>query len=610
MTVQMEDMSRAENNGALEFIRLKPEERIPSWVLPEIPVEEIGCSGKLRSEPQEPVPADREDAPAVAPTAETGSFEREIVEMTQQQLELSFVREIGRIFSHPVRVNTRFRINDPLLTVKLDEMMNTLIRYEQNGYRLSSSVHAGLIRWQLACEDNAKAARSGRHAVSLFPDDSRISYLYGLAQFRLGNIHEALQNASAATEDGNGDAAFLCGVCHQRQGRIPEAAVMLQKAFSSLQYHEPYLQFALPVFHEQGCGDWEARVLRSLVELHPANMELTARYAVLLYRLDRYRQAVSWFEKLLLHHPDNRELLYRIGICYANLGLVQSAGQKFRAVLQNEAHRDADLIMLLLRLQETGKGDEKIIPLIAGLFLAEARYEQCEAYCLENRARMHDGIVLVLARCYIQQERYQDVLDLAGNASVTRRHLLPDWKHLQGIAAFHTGRREEAEQLLSGAGSDGEWAAEGLALLGEIYYEKQQYREAAEVLRQAVRLGNDAPSVLSRLAWALMKSGLEHAAADIFQEIINRDPSALEALHNLGTLMAKQRQYVKAVQLFKRVLKLDPGNREANHNLGLLYRQILSDSSAGHLEKIAEESLGDMPSAGTGSSQGTTPLET
>jgi protein O-mannosyl-transferase len=95
-----------------------------------------------------------------------------------------------------------------------------------------------------------------------------------------------------------------------------------------------------------------------------------------------------------------------------------------------------------------------------------------------------------------------------------------------------------------------------------------QYGEAIDHFREAIRLKRDYTSAHYSLGITLAKAGQTSQAIECLREAVRLDPDAVKIRNNLGVLLFSTGQFDEAVSQFRRVVELDTDMWEAYDNLG------------------------------------------
>jgi tetratricopeptide (TPR) repeat protein len=113
----------------------------------------------------------------------------------------------------------------------------------------------------------------------------------------------------------------------------------------------------------------------------------------------------------------------------------------------------------------------------------------------------------------------------------------------------------------------GEEQARRFFLQGRDWVAKRNYWQAADALRQAVRLKSGDALYRQYLGLALMQTKRLHEAEEHLVEATRIEPNNPSHFVNLGRIYRAGRLYKKAREAFDRALRLDPRNQHAREEL-------------------------------------------
>lgn len=92
----------------------------------------------------------------------------------------------------------------------------------------------------------------------------------------------------------------------------------------------------MPQDHPDVDNEQMLALFKDAIEKNPEHPELMARYANFLFDIERYGEAVEWYQKVLKLQPDNLNVRTDMGTAYWNLGQVD------RAMAEYQKSLDAD----------------------------------------------------------------------------------------------------------------------------------------------------------------------------------------------------------------------------------------------------------------------------
>jgi len=118
--------------------------------------------------------------------------------------------------------------------------------------------------------------------------------------------------------------------------------------------------------------------------------------------------------------------------------------------------------------------------------------------------------------------------------------------------------------------------------LGNLFFEVQQYYEAAESYRKSLALRPDHTATLNNLGKSLQALGRLDAADAAYQNAIRIDRDFVDAYFNRGALCREQGHLETAQRCFQEVMRLSPNDAAAYNNLGTLAKDL------GHHEEAVD----------------------
>lgn len=121
---------------------------------------------------------------------------------------------------------------------------------------------------------------------------------------------------------------------------------------------------------------------------------------------------------------------------------------------------------------------------------------------------------------------------------------------------------------------------EALHLLGMIYAEEGDFKQAQHYLEKAANLEKDNPGLMLHLANVLKLNGQIEKAIALLLTVTQEHPQFSAAFNNLGTFYFANKNYPAAVQAFQQALDVQPDYIDAYYNLGLaLQRQYKTEQA-------------------------------
>lgn len=150
------------------------------------------------------------------------------------------------------------------------------------------------------------------------------------------------------------------------------------------------------------------------------------------------------------------------------------------------------------------------------------------------------------------------------------------------LAAILTERGDYAEServlrklfhLDSGNSMGRQQWLELLSLQGRQLIENGKHAEAAEKLREVVRLQPDSFDGKVQLAVALVRASDHQAAVPVLRSMIETRPNYLPAYNNLSFVLAQLNRLDEAEKVCRQALEIDPNYESARRNLQLILKK-------------------------------------
>ena len=157
----------------------------------------------------------------------------------------------------------------------------------------------------------------------------------------------------------------------------------------------------------------------------------------------------------------------------------------------------------------------------------------------------------------------------------------------QAIQAFQGGNFDRADSILKKVLQADSKNLPALHVLGLIKASQEKYQEAADLLKRAVRLDPNEPSIRYNLAKALVDSGLSEESIPHHQKAVELMPQNPEAWLNYGKALSHLGRDDEALLAYDKALTINPEYKEAwlNKSKALLVLGQHEDSLS-YCEKI------------------------
>ena len=132
--------------------------------------------------------------------------------------------------------------------------------------------------------------------------------------------------------------------------------------------------------------------------------------------------------------------------------------------------------------------------------------------------------------------------------------------------------------------------AAGYNNLGALYFDRQDYEDAARVLRKGLQLNPDMPTASAVLGLSYMKMGQSQEAKAPLEAALRANPDDNNVEMALSRALINLREYGEAVGHLTHHLQRNPNDQQALYMLGKTYLQ-LSENALGRIQEIDPNSV-------------------
>jgi tetratricopeptide (TPR) repeat protein len=144
----------------------------------------------------------------------------------------------------------------------------------------------------------------------------------------------------------------------------------------------------------------------------------------------------------------------------------------------------------------------------------------------------------------------------------------------QAIQAFQSGNLNSTENILNRVLAAHSKNLPALHILGLVKASQSKHKEAAELLKRAIRLNPNDPSLHYNLAKALQESGADNESLPHHKKAVALNPSNPEAWLSYGKSLSNLGFNVDALDAYKNSLKINPSYVEAFLNIGATLKDL------------------------------------
>lgn len=325
------------------------------------------------------------------------------------------------------------------------------------------------------------------------------------------------------------------GLLYQQQNELDQALKASRQALKLDEELMPAIILETRLLSLMNRSDEALKRVSSLLKRHPDNDRLRLQYARLLASTD-LEQAKEQFSELLLHNPNDPELIFSLGLVCKELGQLDEAREHFAVLAGYNHHRSS-----------------------AHYYLGRIAEQQQQW----NEALNH----------YLQVEPGPD--------------LLPATLHTTDILV-RGGQIPSAHKRLNALRKAFPMEAERFYLLeAEVLSKHLHLTNAQTLLTEGLQQFPNSPVLLYSRAMVNEKlDRLEEMEADL-RLILQSDPNNYDALNALGyTLADRTTRYDEAYELIARALQLSPDNPAILDSMGWVQYRLGNHKEA--LEKLQQ----------------------
>lgn len=341
------------------------------------------------------------------------------------------------------------------------------------------------------------------------------------------------------------------------------------------------------VLHKMGKIELAGERLAELVEQHPKNIGLRARYARLVWSTN---PELAREQFLILHEqqPSDAEILYSLALVEKDLGELSSAQTHFEQLLARKQYVSSahyflgeifhsrnlnDKALEHYKAVEPGQNYMNAVIKATEVLAELGRSDEALAFVTEQQAKMKDS---TLESLYMLEA---DIYSKSGQMSAAEKALTT------GIESFPNSTRLLYARAMLYAQIDYISAAEkdlkavlhlvpeNAAALNALGYtladRTDRYEEAYGYIKQAYALTPNDPAVIDSMGWVAYRLGRYEEALVNLRRAMEALPDHEIAAH-LGEVLWVTGQQKEAINVWKKGLELDPDSTIIHHTLNRL----------------------------------------
>lgn len=383
----------------------------------------------------------------------------------------------------------------------------------------------------------------------------------------------------AVDNDQSADYHHALALVEIAAGKLDDALVSLDQEMTLDPESSRAVVLKMRVMVQQGREDEALQDYALALKRFPDDRQLRLNYARLLVKTEQYPRALEQFEELDRRFPEEADSLFAIGVVAMQIRDWDRARSAFQR-LRNNPDRHAQATYYLAQVEEeTGNLelaiglyraiDDDALRMDAGVRLANllaARGDITQAR--ERFGRLRADLPKQSVELFLAEARMLQNIDYESSAMEVYRDGLQlhpgdiDLLYSRGLYAAQKGWIDLAERdfrLILDAEPDN---ADALNALGYTLADStERYDEAAELIRQALRLRPKEAAILDSMGWVLYKQGeLEQALAYLQRAIDTTHDSEIAA--HLGEVLWQLGRQEEARRVWREALDKDPGHEK------------------------------------------------
>lgn len=450
--------------------------------------------------------------------------------------------------------------------------------------------------------DAEAAVASFRHVLRADPQNSEQVFLViaGLLGGEGGEYRDTAMTIMARLVEDYPDnpfASLAYGNLAIVLGEYEIAERQLLQAFEQAPDLHQALVLHARALKELGRVDEAINELAAAVEKHPENNDLRLAFARALIDAKRYQEAQNQFEKLSAGAPEDEDLVYTLALLTLDMDQLDASVKYLQRLLvlgkrQPEAHyylgriaeirhQDEQAIGAYRQIEEKSSyrldADIRIARLLGGMGHVDEASAHLQKLRIQNRdpaARVQ--FYIAEADVLGQADRYQQAAELLSKAL----HDHPgdtDLLYARALLYERQDRIDLAENDLRAVLLREPENADVLNALGYTLADRtDRYREAYELIQQAMKLKPNNAAITDSMGWVLYRMGRHQEAVDYLRKALalQYDP---EIAAHLGEVLWVTGDHQAAQTLVTQALEKTPDDE----NLLKIIRQLRSGRSSG-----------------------------
>ncbi len=343
---------------------------------------------------------------------------------------------------------------------------------------------------------------------------------------------------------------------------------------------------AAEALYQQGQYEQSLAVLREIIIEDPKHVNANFRSGVIHHRAGRFREAVSFYQRVVELKPDHLKAHYNLAQIFSkdmvDLKSAKDHLQKFLALgpppdLKSEAEKMLASVEEQLAKLRSGPGG---LPAAA----APGRFPEEDTKAAPKSLPGTSKTKKTKDRTTAKKGKASKPAEKPSSAAQELQALA--WVS-RGDAA--QGADEKVSAYREAVRLDPS-LDEGHVKLGKAYQAKGTLREAEASMREAVRLRPSSPAAHEGLLDVLEDQGRKTEAVAAARQYARSRPDVAGSWERLGRLEAQAGNAKGAADAYQKSLQLDASRASVHYQLGVLYDKSLRDpvKAKTHYQKYLE----------------------
>jgi len=304
-----------------------------------------------------------------------------------------------------------------------------------------------------------------------------------------------------------------------------QAKTALTQLFAIKPDHEQAVGLYAYILAQQNLTQEALTWLQQSLDKYPKQHESRLMYARMLADTEQYEAAMKQFKQLQTQYPKNGDILYALGILALQLNQLSAAQNYFldlieigervntaRFYLGQIAQSEKKYELALFWFQEIQGGANYLnaVARIALIYVEQEKLDKAIKYLRQAPVDNNEEASVLLqleAEIFVEQQQYEQAMQ-AYNQALKLQANNTDLLYMRSLLAEKMGLIKQMEEDLRQILRLEPQNANALNALGYGLTEyTTRYREAYELIKQALALKPDEHYILDSMGWVLYKLG-------------------------------------------------------------------------------------------------------